>query len=64
MKKYAIIGLNGDYAVIERTNFENMVIKGELKRKDAQELCARLNKGYAFDGWTPLFFLDRKLVLV
>ena len=55
------------YSVVEkdRYNFEivekatgQVIVKAD-DALDAREIMRNLNKGRAFDGWTPSFFLKR-----
>jgi hypothetical protein len=61
MKKYGVVKVaDKKIVVVERNPQNNVVIKTFTQNKPAVALCALLNKGAAFNGWTPPFFLSKK----
>lgn len=60
MKNYEVIPLSlghADYAWCVYEHPTEQVIKSYDFSEDAEKYCKFLNRGGAFDGWTPSFLL-------
>ncbi len=59
MKHYEVLPLNGTFLVVENTPHGQQIIKRFTSVTPARKFAAKLNKGHGFEGWTPLFLLDK-----
>ena len=58
MNNYEVVFTNGKYLIVElKTKF---VIKTFDEKQEAHKLAKKLNRGYAFAGETPSFFVNKK----
>jgi hypothetical protein len=58
---YMIKENNGLFDIYEKNT--EILIKENLDKKSARDLCRKLNLGSGFNGWTPMFFLEKYDIL-
>lgn len=58
---YHLKETKGVFDIVEKCT--DTVINLSMSEIRAKELCIKMNHGSGFDGWTPSFFADFKVLL-
>jgi|688.fasta_scaffold1024098_2 hypothetical protein len=62
MKNYEVVLDDNDYSWLVYETHTDQIIKAFFFEDEASEYTQFLNKGGAFDGWTPRFMTTKSLI--